>query len=98
MYYLNLDENNYLLSVATVGGGVEVDIDLNKYDLTGHRISAHKWNGETLIFDGDKFAEIEAEKAAKVAEAEAKSAQPTETEQLRADVDYIAAMTGVELL
>ena len=61
-YYANLDENNYLLSVATVGGGVEADINLDKYDLTGDRIRAHKWDGETLIFDADRFAEIEAEK------------------------------------
>lgn len=62
MYYLNLDENNYLLSVAKVGGGIEADIDLAEYDLTGDRIRAHKWDGESLIFDADRFAEIEAEK------------------------------------
>lgn len=63
MMYLNLDENNYLLSVASVGEGVEADIDLSKYDLTGDRIRAHKWDGETLVFDADRYAEIEAENA-----------------------------------
>lgn len=62
MIFLNLDENNYLLSVATVGGGIEAEIDLTEYDLTGDRIRAHKWDGENLIFDADRFAEIEAEK------------------------------------
>lgn len=62
MIYLTLDENKYLLSVATVGGGVEAEIDLAEYDLTGDRIRAHKWDGETLIFDADRYAEIEAEK------------------------------------
>ena len=61
MIYLTLDENNYLLSVASVGGGIEADIDLAEYDLTGDRIRAHKWDGESLIFDADRFAEIEAE-------------------------------------
>ena len=62
MFYLNLDENNYLLSVATVGGGVEAEIDLANYDLSGGRIRAYKWENDTLIFDAAKFAEIEAEK------------------------------------
>ena len=63
MIFLNLDENGYLLSVATVGGGIEAEIDLTEYDLTGDRIRAHKWDGESLIFDADRFAEIEAENA-----------------------------------
>lgn len=62
MIYLNIDENNYLLSVATVGGGIEADIDLTEYDLSGDRIRAHKWENDTLIFDADRYAEIEAEK------------------------------------
>lgn len=61
MIFLNLDENGYLLSVAKVGGGIEAEIDLTEYDLTGDRIRAHKWDGESLIFDADRFAEIEAE-------------------------------------
>lgn len=64
MIYLNIDENSYLLSVATIGGGVEADIDLAEYDLTGDRIRAHKWENDTLIFDADKYAEIEAENEA----------------------------------
>lgn len=93
MIYLNIDENNYLLSVATVGGGIEAEINLDKYDLTGDRIRAHKWENDTLIFDADRYAEIEAEKE----EQEEIPDAPTETEQLRADIDYIAVMTGVEL-
>ena len=91
--YLTLDENNYLLSIASVGGGIEADIDLSAYDLTGNRINAHKWENNTLIFDAEKFAEIEAEQQSQ----EESEKTPTAMEQLRADVDYIAAMTGVEL-
>ena len=61
-YYLNLDDNNYLLSIATVGNGIEANINLNEFDLSGNRIGAHKWDGKTLIFDADKHAEIIAEK------------------------------------
>ena len=61
IYYLNLDENNYLLSIATVGQGVEAEINLADYDLSGKRIRAHKWENGTLIFDADRLAEIEAQ-------------------------------------
>ena len=91
--YLNIDNDGYLLSVAKIGGGIEAEIDLDKYDLSGDRINAHKWGNNTLTFDADKYAEIEAEKAA----AETLQEQPTAFEQLRADIDYIAIMTGVEL-
>ena len=64
MIYLNIDENNYLLSVATIGGGIEADIDLTEYDLTGDRINAHKWENDILIFDADKYAEIKADREA----------------------------------
>ena len=68
MMHLNLDENKYLLSVAKVGHGIPADIDLAEYDLTGSRIRAHKWENDTLIFDADRLAEIEAEKAKPVDE------------------------------
>ena len=91
MIFLNIDENNYLLSVATVGGGIEADIDLTQYDLTGDRIRAHKWEDNALSFDADRYAEIVAENE------QTAETQPTELEQLRADVDYIAVMTNIEL-
>lgn len=93
MIILNVDENNYLLSVASVGGGIKADIDLDDYDLSGDRIRAHKWENNTLVFDADKYEEIEAENEAE----QAAETQPTEYEQLRADIDYIAIMTGIEL-
>lgn len=87
MVYLNLDENNYLLSVATMGGGIEAEINLADYDLSGNRIRAHKWENGALTFDADRYAEIQGEV----------ETTPTAMEQLRADIDYIAVMTGVEL-
>jgi hypothetical protein len=60
-YFLDIDENKYLTAIATIGGGIEADIDLTEYDLTGDRIRAHKWENDTLIFDTERYAEIEAE-------------------------------------
>lgn len=61
-YFLNLDENNYLLSVASVGGGIQADIDLDEYDLTGDRIRAYKWENNKLTFDSERYAEITKDK------------------------------------
>lgn len=61
MYYLNLDENNYLLSIASVGGGVKADINLSDYDFSGVRINAYKWVDGVLKFDKDRFATLEEE-------------------------------------
>ncbi|MBE7039155.1 MAG: hypothetical protein E7398_00320 [Ruminococcaceae bacterium] len=61
IYFLNLDNDNYLLSVATIGQGTKAEIDLTEYDLTGNRIRAHKWENGTLIFDEERLAEIEAQ-------------------------------------
>lgn len=68
MYFLNVDENGYLLSISRVGGGIEAEIDLKNYDFTRDRIRAHKWDGETLVFDADRYAEIEAKNAEKETE------------------------------
>lgn len=81
--FLNLDENNYLLSVASVGGGVKADIDLAEYDLSGARIRAHKWENDTLIFDDVKFAEIEAERE-KQQESETQAANNSVYDELAA--------------
>lgn len=82
-YYLNLDENNYILSIAEIGEGVEAELNLADYDLSGYRINAHKWDGETLVFDADRYAEIEAER---------KAQEETQTETTNTSVyDELAA-------
>lgn len=57
------------------------------YDMDG--IPIYKWDGEQVIPRTEK--EIEADRAAIPA------SPPSAQEQLRADVDFIAAMTGVIL-
>jgi hypothetical protein len=97
MIYLNLDENNYLLSVSTVGKENGAEVDLSAFDLSGQRIRAHKWENDTLIFDEKRWSELVAEHEAEAAAIMAETEQQTELEQLRADVDYLAEMTGIEL-
>lgn len=62
MYYLNLDEDNYLLSIAEVGGGIKADINLTDYDFSGVRINAYKWENNSLAFDEEKFETLEEER------------------------------------
>lgn len=64
MYYLNLDENNYLLSVSEIGGGIEADIELADYDFSGIRLNSYKWESGSLMFDEERFYILEAERVA----------------------------------
>ena len=61
MYYLNLDEKDYLLSVNEVNNGdTAADIDLLSYDLSGIRINAHKWENGILTLDEARLEELKA--------------------------------------
>ena len=65
MYWLNIDEGGYVLSVAQTpieGPCIE---SLDGLDLSGHRIGAHRWDGEKLVLDEDKLAALDAEAAAR---------------------------------
>lgn len=78
MYYLNLDKENYLLSVNKVDNGdTAADIDLGDYDLAGIRINAHKWDNGTLVFDEARFEQLKAEESEKEAQRE-----PTQAERI----------------
>ena len=66
-YYLNLDENGYLLSIAVMpegdGGGPSVE-SIEDLDLRGCRIGAYHWDGTALVFDAERYAALAAEEAA----------------------------------
>lgn len=61
MKYLNLDAEGRLLSVSDIPfkGGVACDVD--GLDFSGHRVLAYRYDGEKLIFDDNKYAELDAE-------------------------------------
>lgn len=89
MYYLNLDDEGYLLGVsATDTGGPGVE-SLEGLDLSGYRIKAHRWDGEKIVLDEEILAALEKEEAREKVYARA--------EQLRAalratDSDVVAAV------
>ena len=67
MYYLNLDENGYLLSIAaTEMPDCPTVESISAYDFSGYRIMAYRWTGEELVLDEEKLKELEkAEQKAK---------------------------------
>lgn len=73
MIHLNLDADGFLLSSSyTSTGGPKVE-SLAGFDLAGHRLRAHRWDGKKLVLDKTRLAELDAAKQA--AEAEAAAAE-----------------------
>ena len=56
-YTLNLDNNNYVLSIAHTQND-NVELDLSKYDLTN--LSCYKYINGELVLDTEKLEELEA--------------------------------------
>lgn len=62
MFYLNLDENGYLLSVSKTKTSNSPFIkSLKGLDLSGDRINCYRWDGDTLVFDFSRQEEKENE-------------------------------------
>lgn len=89
MYYINLDEHGYVASYYTVDGSTEpipgvLSVEsLDDLDLTGSRLRAHRWDGEKLVLDKERLAQLEAE--AQAAE------RIAELREMLAATDYVAA-------
>lgn len=60
-YYLNLNEENYLLSISEIGVGTEININLADYDFSGDRINAFKFVDGELIFDEERYSLLQTE-------------------------------------
>ena len=72
-YFLALDEDGYLSSIYLSEGandGTPFLYEIDSLDLSGERINAYHWNGNGLVFDDEKYAEIISEKRRSEEEAE----------------------------
>lgn len=83
--FLINDKGGYQFRLILDGEQTEENPPLYTFD----GLPLYRWDGETVIRRSED--EIKAERAARPAPL------PTAEEQLRADVDFIAAMTGVSL-
>lgn len=93
MFYLNLDENNYLLSVSKTNvGSISIE-SLDGLDLSGCRINAYQWNGEKLEIDKDRLAELEADEKA-IDDIEN---LPSQLDRIEAQITFTAMMTDTLL-
>ena len=94
MLYLNLDADGYLLSVsATEQPDAPALESLERLDLSGARINAHRWTGSGLVLDEERLARLLAEEA----ETRAGEEQPTLEERNRADIDFLLIMGGYDI-
>lgn len=62
--YFNLDDNGYVLSASKTPTVGAVGYDASGLDLSGDRLRAHHWDGEQLILDETRLAELEQQSAA----------------------------------
>lgn len=97
--YLNLDGDGWLLSLYEAESP-EPDAPANTrrpciasigaLDVSGDRILAHRWNGEALVFDDARWAEIQAMRDAERPEA-------AWEDRIEAQLCYTAMMTDTLL-
>lgn len=58
MYYLNLDADNYLLSISEIDNGGTAIESIEGYDLSGFRLVAYRYEDGELIFDAERFERL----------------------------------------
>ena len=87
MYTLNLDENNFVLSIAHTTND-NVPLDLTDVDL--EYLNAYQYFGNGLVLNQERKEEI-------IAEREAQEKVPTWNEVIEAQVTYTALMTDTLL-
>lgn len=89
-YTLNLDEKNYILSIANTADD-NVELDLESMEL--EYLQAYQYIDDTLTLDENKKAEIIAEEE----ERKRKEQEPTDFERIEAQSYYTAMLTDTLL-
>lgn len=90
MFTLNLDENNYVLSIAHTPHD-DVALDLSEIEL--EYLNAYQYIGGKLVLDSAKKAEMIAEEE----ERKRKEEEPSREDRLEAQALYTAMMTDTLL-
>ena len=90
LYTLNLDKNNYVLSIAHTPND-NIELDLSSIDLT--YLNAYQYLYGKLVLDETKKAKIVEEENKRKEE----SKKPTQLETIEAQVLYTALMTDTML-
>lgn len=90
LYTLNLDKNNYVLSIAHTKND-NVELNLSNIDLK--YLHAYRYVDESLVLDKTKKAELIDEEKKR----EEESKKPTMLETIEAQMIYTALMTDTIL-
>lgn len=90
-YYLNLDSEGYLLSVSKTNTGGPAVEGLEGLDLSGYRIGGYRWDGQQLVPDEDRLAQLaeDEETSGRPDEPEAAVSWDTMAEAIREGVDSV---------
>lgn len=96
MYFLTLDEDNYLTGWSRVYDTVDDPPEnmpaletLDEKMLADTSMMAYRWDGEKLVLDEERLARIKEDE-------ENLAAAPTLEERNRADIDFLLIMGGYE--
>ena len=89
-YYLNLNEENYLLSISEIGVGTEININLADYDFSGDRINAFKFVDGELVFDEEKHLLLQTKE-------EEENITPTQEERIAALENSLSLLISGEV-
>lgn len=90
LYTLNLDKNNYVLSIANTTND-NIELDLSTIDL--NYLNAYQYLDGELVLDETKKAELVEEEKKR----EEEEKKPTQLETIEAQVLYTALMTDTML-
>ena len=99
-YYLALDSDGYLSSVfsSDCSGVDEIGTpflySLDGLDLSGERMNAYFWNGESLTFDDSKYAELVAQRSKSDANVE----RITRMDAIRAEITDVVLTTTINTI
>ena len=91
MYYANLDENNYVLSVNTVDNGDPPLESIDEYDFSGYRIMAYRYEDGKLMFDENHYNQLIKEQKDREEKAYLQSLAPSEADLAAVELAEIVA-------
>ena len=98
-YYLNLDDEGYVLSINTVDlGQDEPSVEtIDGLNLSGLRIRAHRFEGGALVFDEARYAKLLAEEEEREKEAQRAANAPSDAELAIVELAELTAQNAARL-
>lgn len=97
MYYLNLDDDNYLLSINELDDGNPSIESIEEYDFSGVRLPAYRYEDGQLIFDQERYEQLSKHQEELEEEAYIQSIAPTDAELAAVELAEITSENAARL-